>query len=350
MKFKIDGEIIDRPAIWWENGLVYKIDQTKIPFNIEVFSSSNYRETIYAIKEMIIRGAPSIGAAAAYGLTQAVHEFWKNKDFENLIDKAYNEILSARPTAVDLKNGLDVVRESQGINPEIALAQANSFASRIIDEGLKIGHIGKELIKDGIKVLTHCHTGSLALVDHGSAISPLVQAWKSGIRFHVYVDETRPRLQGRMTSWELAQFKIDHTVICDSFSGFLMAQGEIDLIIVGADRVTKNGDIANKIGTYSLAILAKYHNIPFYTAFPQSTFDPATDSGEKIHIEERSVGEVMNVTGFSKKHNTREEISLYLENTDFRNPAFDVTPAHLITGYITSQGILSASQLEGSLT
>ena len=350
MKFKIDGEIIDRPAIWWENGVVYMIDQTKIPFNIEVFSSSTYREIVYAIKEMIIRGAPSIGAAAAYGLTQAVHEFWQNKDFENLIDKAYNEILSARPTAVDLKNGLDVVRKSQGLNPEIALAQANFFAGRIIDEGLKIGHIGKELIKDGIKVLTHCHTGSLALVDHGSAISPLVQAWKSGRRFHVYVDETRPRLQGRMTSWELAQYDIDHTVICDSFSGFLMAQGEIDLIIVGADRVTRNGDIANKIGTYSLAILAKYHNIPFYTAFPQSTFDPSTDSGEEIYIEERSVGEVMNVTGFSKKHNTIDEISLYLENTDFRNPAFDVTPVHLITGYITSQGILSASQLEDSLT
>jgi translation initiation factor eIF-2B subunit alpha/methylthioribose-1-phosphate isomerase len=350
MKLKIKGETIDRPSIWWEKNSVKMIDQTKIPFKVEVYSSSNYRETVYAIKEMIIRGAPSIGAAGAYGLTQAVHEFWPDKNFVNLLDEAYHSLLSARPTAVDLKNGLDYVRSSRNLNPKVALERANYFASRIADEGLKIGRVGKELIKEGMNILTHCNTGALALVDHGSALSPLIQAWESGVRFHVYVDETRPRLQGRITSWELNQNGVVHTVICDSTCGFLMAQGEINLIILGADRVTRNGDIANKIGTYNLAVLAHYHNIPFYTAFPLSTFDPSTPSGKEIQIEERNSVEVLKISGYSEKFNRNDDLTLYLENTKFKNPAFDVTPAHLITGYITPHGIFSASQLLEMLT
>ncbi|MFX0088045.1 MAG: S-methyl-5-thioribose-1-phosphate isomerase [Candidatus Hodarchaeota archaeon] len=345
MKLNINGETIDRPAIWWENNSVMMIDQTKIPFKVEIYRSSNYRETIDAIKEMIIRGAPSIGAAGAYGITQAVHEFWQEKNFVELLDEAYFSLLSSRPTAVDLKNGLDFVRNSPNLNPKFALERANYFANKIADEGLKIGLVGKELIKEGMNILTHCHTGALALVDHGSALSPLIQAWEAGVRFHVYVDETRPRLQGRITSWELNQNAIKHTVICDSTSGFLMARGEIDLIILGADRVTRNGDIANKIGTYNLAVLAQYHDIPFYTAFPNSTFDPSTLSGKEIQIEERNSVEIRKISGYLEKFNINDELSLYLDNTKFKNPAFDVTPAHLITGYITPYGIYSAAQL-----
>ncbi len=345
MKLNINGKIVEKPAIWWENNSVMMIDQTKIPFKVEIYKSSNYRETIYAIKEMIIRGAPSIGAAGAYGITQAVHEFWQEKNFVELLAEAYVSLLSSRPTAVDLKNGLDFVRNSPNLNPKIALERARYFANKIADEGLKIGRIGKELIKEGMNILTHCHTGALALVDHGSALSPLIQAWEAGVRFHVYVDETRPRLQGRITSWELNQNAINHTVICDSTCGFLMAQGKIDLIILGADRVTRNGDIANKIGTYNLAVLAQYHDIPFYTAFPKSTFDPSTLSGKEIQIEERNSVEIRKISGYSEKFNTNDELSLYLDNTKFKNPAFDVTPAHLITGYITPYGIFSATQL-----
>lgn len=346
MKLQIDGKIMDKPAVWWENEGVCMIDQTKIPFQIEIFRSLKYQDTVHAIKDMIIRGAPSIGAAAAYGLVQAIHEFWQQNNFEDRLNEAYDSLLSARPTAVDLKNGLDFVKNTPNLNPEIALAQANLFSERIKDEGLKIGHIGKKLIQDDMTILTHCHTGALALVDHGSALSPLVQAWEDGVRFHVYVDETRPRVQGKITSWELAQYGIEHTVICDSASGLLMSQGEIDMVILGADRVTRNGDIANKIGTYNLAVLAKYHKIPFYSAFPRSTFDFSTPSGSDIEIEERSKVEVQEVSGYSAKYSRKETISLYLDNTTFRNPAFDVTPAELITGYITSHGVLSVSELQ----
>ncbi|MHA2074710.1 MAG: S-methyl-5-thioribose-1-phosphate isomerase [Candidatus Hodarchaeales archaeon] len=346
MRLQIDGKIVDKPAVWWENKEVCMIDQTKIPFQIEIFKSAKYQETVHAIKDMIIRGAPSIGAAAAYGLVQAITDFWQQESYEERISEAYDSLMSARPTAVDLKNGLDFVKNTPNLNPESALAQATLFAERIAAEGFKIGQIGKTLIKDDMNILTHCHTGALALVDHGSALSPLIQAWEDGVRFHVYVDETRPRLQGKMTSWELKQYGIDHTVVCDSASGLLMSQGEIDMVILGADRVTRNGDIANKIGTYNLAVLAKYHNIPFYSAFPRSTYDLSTLSGNDIEIEERSGIEVQEVSGYSIKYSGNEKISLYLDNTSFRNPAFDITPAKLITGYITSNGVLSTTELE----
>ncbi|WP_455463891.1 S-methyl-5-thioribose-1-phosphate isomerase [Candidatus Hodarchaeum mangrovi] len=351
MKLKIDGIETDKPAVWWDvdSNTVKMIDQTKIPFEIKIVTCTNYHETVLAIKNMIIRGAPSIGAAGAYGLTQAVFEFSDRKDFQKQILIAYQELLNSRPTAVDLKNGLEKIISSLSKTPEEILKVAEDFAFQIKEEGLKIGIIGKDLIKNGMNILTHCHTGALALVDHGSAIAPLKQAWREGMRFHVFVDETRPRIQGKITSWELGSEKINHTVICDSVAGFLMSQGRIDLIILGADRVAMNGDIANKIGTYNLAILASYHKIPFYTAFPISTFDRQTKTGKEIVIEERENAEIKYVWGFNSQESRYQHVSLYLNETNFYNPAFDITPNELITGYITSKGILAASELEKKL-
>ena len=351
MKLLINGKLLDTPAVWWNStdNSVRMIDQTKIPFQVEVHTCKSYRDTVKAIKSMIIRGAPSIGAAAGYGLAQAVYEFWGQDTFEGKITTAYNELMAARPTAVDLKNGLDFVKNVEQLTPKAALNRANFFADHIAEEGHKIGQIGKELIKSNMNVLTHCHTGALALVDNGSALAPIIQAWEEGKRFHVYVDETRPRFQGRLTSWELNQYGVDLTVICDSASGFFISQGNINLIIVGADRVTRNGDIANKIGTYNLAVLANHHDIPFYTAFPKSTYDPHTQTGDDIEVEFRDTNEVKNALGYSRSLDRNHSVSLYSDNINFSNPAFDITPSMLITGYITPYGILKQSQLEKTL-
>ncbi|MFX0051386.1 MAG: S-methyl-5-thioribose-1-phosphate isomerase [Candidatus Hodarchaeota archaeon] len=351
LKLNINGKQVDKPSVWWdsnENSLKM-IDQTKIPFQVEVYTCTSFRATAQAIREMRIRGAPSIGAAAGYGLAQAVREFSCDNEFEKKIQEAYNILLSARPTAIDLKNGLDTVKSAHPLSPENALKKARFFANRIAEEGIKIGQYGKQLIKPGMNILTHCHTGALALVDHGSAMAPLIQAYNDGIQIHVFVDETRPRLQGRMTSWELSESGLNYTVICDSASGYLMSQGKINLVIVGADRVTQNGDIANKIGTYNLAVLAHYHNIPFYTAFPTSTYDRSTFSGRDIVIEERNSLEIKEVIGYSRELNKTLNISLYPDLTNFFNPAFDITPCSLISGYITPLGILSASELNERL-
>jgi S-methyl-5-thioribose-1-phosphate isomerase len=351
LKLLIEGTLQEKPAVWWDDveNTVCMIDQTKIPFYVEILRCPTFRETVRAIKNMNIRGAPSIGAAAGYGLTQAIYEFWGKNKFMDYLNEAYNALLSARPTAVDLKKGLDFVRNANPLEPKIALERARAFSLHISEEGRKIGKIGKKLITSNMNILTHCHTGALALVDHGSALAPLIQAWEDGIRFHVFVDETRPRFQGRMTAWELNQYGIDHTVICDSASGYFMSSEKIDLVILGADRVTKNGDIANKIGTYNLAVLAHHHDIPFYTAFPTSTYDPLTLSGKDIEIEYRSSLEVKEATGYSSNLEKNQTISIYSDNVSFSNPAFDVTPSQLITGYITPHGILKASQLQENL-
>ncbi|PWI47274.1 S-methyl-5-thioribose-1-phosphate isomerase [Candidatus Heimdallarchaeota archaeon B3_Heim] len=347
MKLKINGEEVDLPAVWWnsEQKLVQLIDQTKLPFQISIHSCSTYRDIVEAIKSMKIRGAPSIGATAAYGLAQAINEFWGEPEYLTKVSLAYDQLLLSRPTAVDLKNGLDHVKKTWVVSPDEAIVQAQKFAHNISMQGKKIGEVGKSLIRESMNILTHCHTGALALVDHGSAIAPLIASWEDGMRFHVYVDETRPRMQGRLTSWELTQYGIDHTVICDSASGHLMSSGKVDLIILGADRVAKNGDIANKIGTHNLAVIANHYSIPFYSAFPDTTFDINTSTGAEITIEERNPQEIYEVRGLSKTKRTRISVSVYKENTHFYNPAFDVTPAELLSGYITPHGILSKEDL-----
>lgn len=347
MKLNINGVVNDLPAVWWdsEQRNVKLIDQTELPFKTKIHICNSFRETADAIKTMKIRGAPSIGAAAAYGLAQAIDEFWDSNNYLRKVQNAYDQLLTARPTAVDLKNGLEWVKGDWTATPNDAIKLAQSFANDLAEQGKKIGEIGKILIKEGMNVLTHCHTGALAVVDYGTALAPLIRAWEDGIRFHVFVDETRPRMQGRLTSWELSQYGIDHTVVCDSTSGYLMSIGKVDLIILGADRVTRNGDIANKIGTYNLAVLAKYHNIPFFTAFPNSTFDPTTSSGSEIKIEERDLQEIYEVKGYSKERQKLDLISIYSQKVNFANPAFDITPASLIHRYITPFGILTQEEL-----
>jgi len=347
MKLTINGEVTDLPAIWWDSDQknVQLIDQTKLPFQTSIHTCLTYKDTADAIKTMKIRGAPSIGAAAAYGLAQAVFEFSGKDTFFSDVEEAYSYLLSSRPTAIDLKNGLELIKKEISGTPDEVMEVAEEFSSSIAEQGRKIGEVGKSLIKDGMNILTHCHTGALALVDHGSAIAPLIQAWNTGIRFHTYVDETRPRIQGRLTSWELGQYGVENTVICDSASGYLMSKGKIDLVILGADRVARNGDIANKIGTYNLAVLTNFHNIPFYSAFPFSTLDMESSTGADIQIEERSHREISEVTGYQQTESNSVSISVYSQNTRFLNPAFDVTPSNLITGYITPKGILSKDEL-----
>ncbi|MFW9856260.1 MAG: S-methyl-5-thioribose-1-phosphate isomerase [Candidatus Thorarchaeota archaeon] len=354
----IENKYRDLRAVWLEfedtgnQAPVKMIDQTKIPFKVEIVTCPTYRETAEAIRSMVIRGAPSIGGAGAFGLAQAVAEFWGSPGFEDKLKAAYQLLLASRPTAVDLKHGLDFVLNTPNIlTPERAINRAQQFADTVVEEGRKLGTIGATLIKSGSRILTHCHTGALALIDYGSALAPIVWAWTNeGKRFHVFVDETRPRLQGRITSWELSQYNIPHTVICDSMAASLMARGnQIDLIIVGADRVARNGDVANKIGTYALAIAAHYHNIPMYVAFPRSTYDPLTRSGKDIEIEKRSSREIRTVKGLSVELGVMHQISIHPgENNSrkFLNPAFDVTPNELISGYITPEGILTSKELQ----
>ena len=347
MKLIVNGEEVDLPAVWWnsEQKMVQLIDQTKLPFQITIHSCSTYHDTVDAIKSMKIRGAPSIGATAAYGLAQAINEFWDEPEYLTKVISAYDQLLLSRPTAVDLKSGLDHVKEAWTVSPDEAIVQAQKFAYNISMQGKKIGEVGKSLIREKMNVLTHCHTGALALVDHGSAIAPLIASWDDGVRFHVYVDETRPRMQGRLTSWELTQYGIDHTVICDSASGHLMSTGKVDMVILGADRVARNGDIANKIGTHNLAVIANHYSIPFYSAFPDTTFDINTLTGAEITIEERNPQEIYEVQGLSKITRKQTSISVYQDNTHCYNPAFDVTPAELLSGYITPHGILSKEDL-----
>ncbi len=267
---------------------------------------------------MVVRGAPAIGAAAAYGMALGEKEPQKSAML----------LQSTRPTAHDLFYAVEYMQNSirQGIN---AFEAASTYVEDIIDRCRKIGKNGERLIKDKSKILTHCNAGSLATVDYGTVLAPLRIAHEKGRPFTVFVDETRPRLQGLLTAWELHQEGISHTLIVDNAAGYFMKRREIDLAIVGADRIAKNGDFANKIGTYEKAVLARENGIPFYVAAPMSTFDERLKDGSDIVIEERDREEVTEING-------RVIAPKWLK---VRNPAFDVTPRSYVTGYITEEGI-----------
>lgn len=342
MKFTdANGSTKDIQAVWIEQEHlpnVYFIDQRFIPFKVAILTSKSVR--IATLKGMVIRGAPSIGAAAAYGMLQSyIQHNNSGTQIENMqqIEADAKLLLSARPTAVDLQNSvsemLKIIREKNTFKD--VLNKAKTITADIISECLAIAAVGGNLIKNGSSILHHCHTGALATVDIGTALGILIQAYKSGKQIHVYVDETRPRLQGgRITAWELNQEQVPHTIISDSVAASLMRQGKIDLIMVGADRVASNGDIANKIGTYSLAVLAYHHQIPFYCAIPWSTFDRSIASGDEIIIEQRDESEVRRaLTSGLRTEQIINESPVY-------NPAFDVTPNNLITGIITPKTII----------
>jgi translation initiation factor eIF-2B subunit alpha/methylthioribose-1-phosphate isomerase len=314
---KINGK--DRRALWFEDGELKLIDQRKLPFKLEIFTAKTVDDVSFAIKEMVVRGAPAIGAAAVYGIVLGKNNYEKTADI----------LKRSRPTANDLFYAIDFMLKKikSGEKP---LDTANYYVEDIVNRCRRIGLNGEKLIKNNMKILTHCNAGALATVDYGTALAPLYIAHRNGKKFFVYVDETRPRCQGLLTDWELEQEGISHAVIADNAAGHFMKNGEIDMVITGADRIALNGDAANKIGTYEKAVIAKENNIPFYIAAPISTFDKKIKSGKEIIIEER-VREELTVI-YNKK--------IMPDYTKVKNPAFDVTPAKYITGFITEDGIL----------
>ena len=314
---KIDGK--DCRALWFEGNVVKFIDQRKLPYKIEIFTAKTVDDIVFAIKDMVVRGAPAIGAAAVYGMVLG----------KNDLKKTVEKLNHTRPTAHDLFYAINyMVNEIENGND--ALDAANDYVNDLIDRCRRIGENGEKLIKDGMKILTHCNAGALATVDYGTALAPFRVAFRNGKKFFVYVDETRPRCQGLLTDWELEQEGIPHVVIVDNAAGYFMKNGDINMVITGADRIARNGDFANKIGTYEKAVLAKENGIPFYVAAPISTFDKNIRNGDEIIIEERGREELSVING--KK--------IMPDWTRVRNPVFDVTPARYVSGYITEEKIL----------
>ena len=341
---------------------VLLVEQRLLPHEFKIVAARNFRETAAAIRDMIVRGAGAIGATAAYGLAQGAAAF-RGGDvpkFCRYAETVYQALKDARPTAVDPVNAMNTVRAAMCAGKTVAeqkalaLAAAEEFAGEDVRHCEAIGRHGVELIRNGTKILTHCNAGWLAFVDIGTATAPMYAAQAQGKKFHVFCDETRPRSQGAtLTAWELAQQKISHQVIADNAAGHLMQRGEIDLVIVGSDRTLgRTGEIANKIGTYTKAVLANRHGIPFYVAIPLSTIDWNSKSGLDIPIEERDESEVLGAWGVvqsskSKVQGSKSRCYVRVGNptSGARNPGFDVTPPELITGIITPAGIFKPKDL-----
>ncbi|MDD5502497.1 MAG: S-methyl-5-thioribose-1-phosphate isomerase [Candidatus Thermoplasmatota archaeon] len=315
-------------AVWLENGTIFAIDQAALPGKFKIIKIRKWQEMVRAIKNMTIRGAPAIGAAAAFGMAIA-----PELEFE----QAYRVLWESRPTARDLFTALEYMRDAKMKGKNLAEV-AQEYADKVVEICKKIGENGAPLIKDGMRILTHCNAGALATIDWGTALAPMRIAKQQGRKFTVFADETRPRLQGLLTSWELSNEGIYHFIIADNAAGHLMRRGEIDLVITGTDRVARNGDCANKIGTYEKAVLAHENGIPFYIAAPSTTIDLKLESGDLIPIEERSEEEVLNFAG--KR--------IAPPGAKARNPAFDVTPAKYITGIITEKGIFRPCEIASS--
>ncbi|MBI2649900.1 S-methyl-5-thioribose-1-phosphate isomerase [Candidatus Woesearchaeota archaeon] len=341
-------------TVWMQYNFVYLINQQLLPHKFEIYKCKNYIETANAIKTMIVRGAPAIGATGAFGIAQAALEFKEDnfEDFKNYIENASGILKSTRPTANDLFYAIDFVKEKILKNFNVndakkdAVKLANEYADWNAELCRQIGEHGNNLIKNNQNILTHCNAGALACVDFGTALAPIRVAHYSKKSIFVYVDETRPRNQGAsLTAWELAQEKISHAIIADNAAGFFMKKGKIDFAIVGADRIAMNGDVANKIGTYEKAVLAKENNIPFYVAAPLSTFDTKCKTGDDIPIEERSEDELLYIHGIDEDKKIKK-IRIAPEQSSAKNPAFDVTPAKYITGIITEKGILKPIKQE----
>ena len=326
-------------AIEWAGQSLRLLDQTKLPTEQTTVELTAFREVIDAIRDMRVRGAPAIGVAAAYAVAMAGNEIRADEpsDFLAALEEAGLEIAAARPTAVNITWGVRRMLEAARSEPDVASIRAKLIleAQRIQKEdeeiNRQIGAHGGELLADGEAVLTHCNAGALATAGYGTALGVIRGAWEAGKRFHVFATETRPFLQGaRLTAWELVQLGIPATLIVDSSAGLLMRHGEVSCAVVGADRIAANGDVANKIGTYSLAVLAKENDIPFYVAAPISTIDMSIESGDDIPIEERGPEEVTRFAG----------IQIAPDGIGVRNPAFDVTPHRYVTAIITERGVL----------
>jgi methylthioribose-1-phosphate isomerase len=327
-------------TVWWEDGAVCLIDQTRLPRERAVVRCATAAEVAAAIRGMVVRGAPAIGVTAAYGMALAALRSTATNHAGLLDDLAAAKATldAARPTAVNLAWATDrmmkVAREAEDPVPQTAeKLLAAAHAIRDEDERMcrAIGEHGAALLHDGARVLTHCNAGGLATSGYGTALAPIRTAHEEGRELHVLVDETRPFLQGaRLTAWELKEAGVPQTLITDNMAGYFMQRGEVDCVIVGADRIVANGDVANKIGTYTLAVLAQTHAIPFYVAAPSSTIDMSLQSGDDIPIEERDQREVVHLAGQM----------LAPEGVEAAHPAFDVTPHTLISAIITEKGIV----------
>jgi methylthioribose-1-phosphate isomerase len=328
-------------TIEWDDGVVKMIDQRRLPQEVVVVEFNDYREVARAIQEMYIRGAPAIGAAAAFGLALGARQSRASNREQLLADleKAASVLRETRPTATNLfwaiERMLDRARriEYQEVGKIVnaLVAEAQRLADEDVEINKRMGAHGAGLIADGDNILTHCNAGSLATVDYGTALGVVRAAHEQGKRIHVWVDETRPRLQGaRLTAWELMRDGIPMTLVADNAAGHLMRAGRVDIVLFGADRIAANGDVANKIGSYKLAVLARENGIPCYSVSPISTVDLSLASGEDIPIEERDVREVTHI----------RDVPIAPEGVPVYNPAFDVTPHRYITGIVTEKGIV----------
>ena len=320
-------------ALWFRDPVLSILDQRRLPGRTVVRRLTRVEEVADAIRTLAVRGAPAIGVAAAYGMVVA------QRGGRHGPDRAAELLRSTRPTAVDLFVGVETVRSAWARGDDV-LAAADAYRERIVGECYAIGTAGAPLFARTHKVLTHCNAGALATVKWGTALAPIRVARRRGARLFVWVDETRPLLQGsRLTAWELAQEQIPHAVIADNAAGHFFRTGQVDAVIVGADRIARNGDFANKIGTYEKAVVAREHHVPFYVAAPWSTFDARRRSGASIPVEERDEEEVLALAG----HRTAPAASRG------RNPAFDVTPAKFVTAFVTPAGVVRPGGLRRAL-
>jgi methylthioribose-1-phosphate isomerase len=353
---KIDG--VPYRSVWVdrEDGWSVRIfDQTKLPWAVEILRLTDEEQVAHAIRSMQVRGAPLIGAVAAYGVALTLRTDASTPNLERVVEM----LGRTRPTAVNLRWALERMRAAlHNLAPSDRVAAAYAEAAAICDDDVetcrKIGEHGLPLLREiaarkapgeRVNVLTHCNAGWIATVDYGTALSPIYQAHDLGLDVHVWVDETRPRNQGAaLTAWELGRHGVPHTVVADNAGGHLMQHGLVDIVIVGTDRVTRQGDVANKIGTYLKALAAKDNGVPFWVALPHSTLDPAVRDGvAEIPIEERNAAEVTELTGRTEDGRI-ETVRVAAEGSAAANPAFDVTPARLVTGLITERGRTEASE------
>ena len=334
------------PTITWKNDALCLIDQTLLPENYKFITCRDVNTVAEAIVSLRVRGAPAIGVAAAYGVVIAAQEaIARDADFDRYVAESIQKLAQTRPTAVNLFWALDrqekVLAKAAGHSPAEKRDRLLKKAHEIFEDDKRIcrqiGRNGAELLASQATVLTHCNAGGLATADYGTALAVVYAAVEAGKQVAVYADETRPLLQGsRLTAWELNESGVDVTVICDSMAAAVLREKNIDSIVVGADRIAKNGDVANKIGTYGLAILAKAHQVPFYVAAPLSTIDMKRDTGAQIPIEERETEEITHGMG---RKTAPSGIQVY-------NPAFDVTPNHLVTAIITEKGVAKDNYTE----
>ena len=338
-------------TIWYENNVVKIIDQTKLPHQFIIKDLKSVKDAVNAIKVMQVRGAPLIGATAAYGIVLAIHE---SVD-PGFIKKSSEELVQSRPTAINLKWAVDrMMKKISGINSDQILDIALEEAKKICDEdenfceniglnGLKIIEEIYKKKKDTVNILTHCNAGWLATINWGTATSPIYHAHKKGIPVHVWADETRPRNQGaNLTSYELNEEGVKNTIIADNTGGILMQRGKVDMCIVGTDRTLANGDVCNKVGTYLKALAAHDNKIPFYVALPSSTIDWNVKNHKDIPIEERHSEELSHIEGLDERGDIKK-IQIYPKKSKAMNLAFDVTPAKYVTGLITEKGVCEAS-------